>query len=126
LKSKNNLRGGFIMAISRKELEFVIENNKYLKGGTKEACVKVRQVLKNSQNVGSQFQATCETVSSEEFMEAIQIIMAATFQKPDEVPDMWRCDSDCKMTSYLLCPGECNLNGNASKMCPHFMDEQYV
>ena len=40
--------------MERKELDFVLKQNHYLEGGTKEACVKVRDFLSHATNPGNQ------------------------------------------------------------------------
>ena len=81
----------------RKELDFVLKQNQYLKGGTKKAIVKVKEFLQHATNPGN--------------------------QKEDTIPETWKCDDDCKRTSNLLCPGECNISKTSKKECPFFMDE---
>lgn len=107
--------------MDKKELEFVISNNKYLEGGTKEACVKIRQVLRSIDNC--EIKINTDYVSAEEFINAIGILMASAFRKPDEIPETWYCENDCRMVSYLLCPGECNLKNGSLKRCPFYVDE---
>lgn len=110
--------------MDKKELEFVISNNKYLVGGTKEACVKIRQVLRCIDETEIRVNAEC--VDTKEFISAIEILMSYAFRKPDEIPETWYCENDCNMVSYLLCPGECNLRDNSSKRCPFYVDESYI
>lgn len=114
------------MTLNRDEIEFVLSDNRYLKGGTKEACVRVRQVLKKSQNNCNQLHESFSSVENDEFLEAVKVLMAAAFKKEDEIPETWYCDNDCKMVSNLLCPGECNLSNDSKKRCPFFIDEHYV
>lgn len=114
------------MILDRDEVEFVLSDNNYIKGGTKEACVKVRQVLKNSQNNYNQLNASTCSIQIEEFIEAVKVLMAAAFKKEDEIPETWYCENDCKMISNLLCPGECNLSNDSEKRCPFYIDEQYI
>lgn len=110
--------------MDRKELEFVISDNKYLEGGTKEACVKIRQVLRNIDE--SEIKINADSVDTEEFINAIGILMSYAFRKPDEIPETWYCENDCRMVSYLLCPGECNLKDHSIKRCPFYVDESYI
>lgn len=73
-----------------------------------------------------QIHSALSCVTSNEFMEAVKILMAFAFQQDDTIPEFWKCDNDCHMSSYLLCPGECNISKTAKKMCPFFMDESLI
>lgn len=112
--------------MKRKELDFILEHNQYLEGGTKEACIKVRDFLRHATNPGNQIQSALSCVTADEFMDAVKTLMAFAFQQEDTIPKQWKCDSDCRMTSSLLCPGECNISKTADKICPFFMDESLI
>lgn len=112
--------------MKREELDFVLEHNQYLEGGTKEACVKVRDFLQHATNPGNQIHSALSCVTADEFMEAVKTLMAFAFQQEDTIPKRWKCDDDCRMTSFLLCPGECNISKTADKICPFFMDESLI
>lgn len=112
--------------MDRKELDFVLKQNQYLEGGTKEACVKVRDFLQHATNPGNQIHSALSCVTADEFMEAVKTLMAFAFQEEDAIPEKWKCDSDCHRISSLLCPGECNISKDANKMCPFFMDEGLI
>ena len=109
--------------MERGELEFVLESNHYLKGGTKESCVKARDYIVNSMNPGNQLHAPLSSVRADEFVEAVRVLVAFAFRQEDTIPETWKCDYHCGMTSYLLCPGECNINQKSDKMCPFFVEE---
>ena len=112
--------------MQREELEFVLDHNKYIKGGTKEACVKAREFIVHKINPGNQLHAPLSCVNADEFVEAVKVLMAFAFRQEDTVPETWRCDSDCRKTSYYLCPGECNIKKDSGKVCPFFEDESLV
>lgn len=112
--------------MKKTELDFVIQQNHYLKDGTKEACVKARDFLKHATNSENQIQSTLTCVSSDEFVKAVKTLMAFAFQQEDTVPKTWHCDNDCHRTSNLLCPGECNIDQKNGTLCPYFMDESYI
>lgn len=112
--------------MERKELDFVLKQNQCLEGGTKEACVKVRDFLQHATNPGNQIHSALSCVTADEFMEAVKTLMAFAFQEEDAIPEKWQCDSDCRRVSYLLCPGEFNISKTANKMCPFFMDEGLI
>lgn len=109
--------------MEREKLDFAISSNNYLKGGTKEACVKIREVLTNKMNPGNQLHAPLSCVTIDEFTEAVEILMASAFKKEDEIPERWNCDGDCIKTSYILCPGECSIDKTSKKTCPFLSDE---
>ncbi len=109
--------------MKRDMLEFCLENNDYMEGGTKEACVKVREFLKHSIPQDNRLSSYHSCVSAEEFKEAVETLLAFTFRQADTIPERWKCDNDCKMTSSLLCPGECNIDKDSDNVCPHFIDE---
>ncbi|MBR5227427.1 MAG: hypothetical protein IKV94_02175 [Clostridia bacterium] len=109
--------------MKRDELNFALEQNSYLKGGTKEACLKVRQFIQNSIYVGNRVYSTTSCVSADEFIRAVEVLMAHSYQQEDTVPDRWHCDEDCQKASCLICPGEFNLYAKTTKLCPFFIDE---
>lgn len=112
--------------MDRRELDFVLKQNQYLKGGTKEACVKVRDFLQHATDPGNQICSSLSCVTDDEFVESVETLMAFAFQQEDAIPEKYKCDSDCHMASDLLCPGECNISKTADKVCPFFMDESLI
>ncbi len=104
----------------------VYEGSYYLEGGTKKACVIVRDFFRDVKDVAKVLQNKHSCVTANEFVDAVKALVAYAFSQEDTIPETWRCDSDCRMTSYLLCPGECNLNKKSEKQCPFFMDESYI
>lgn len=109
--------------MNNSELDFVIKSNRYLEGGSKEACVIVNNLLKNVQ-ISEGIKSPVNMTAKE--LEAIKLLIAASFQREDMIPERWHCDGDCKMVSYLLCPGECSTKKDSPKLCPHFLDESLV
>lgn len=85
--------------MERKELEFILEKNHYLEGGTKEACVKARDFIVNSINPGNQLQSPLSCVKADEFIEAVKVLMAFACRQEDTIPETWKCDIDCHMNS---------------------------
>ena len=114
------------MHMKRKELDFVLQQNRYLEGGTKEACVKVRDFLSHATNPGNQIHSSLSCVTADEFMDAVKTLMAFAFREDDTIPETWKCDNDCHMVSNLLCPGKCNISKTSDKMCPFFIDESLI
>lgn len=181
--------------MERDELNFVIEHNKYLSGGTKEACIKIRDFTKKiTYQEGSAFikEKTVEfiesvkilmafsfgqkdtlcknaakralvqlniyeegkieggiykamaTVSSfiyllgdnlenlvespscisqKEFIDSLKVLVEFSSKQPDQIPKRWYCDNDCYMVSWLLCPGECNIDKKSKNLCNHYVAE---
>ena len=112
--------------MQREKLEFVCKDNGYLAGGTKEACVKARDFIKNVINHGNDLCSPLSCVSANEFVESVKILTAYAFDKEDVVPEFYKCDNDCRKVSHLLCPGECSVTSDAKKMCPFFEDEANI
>lgn len=112
--------------MNREELAFVLKQNHYLEGGTKEACVKVREFLHYATNLGDQIHSALSCVTADEFMEAVKILMAFSFNQEDTIPERWQCDEDCCKTSHILCPGECSIDKTSDRKCPFFMDEGFI
>ena len=52
--------------MTKKELEFTLQYNKYLKGGIRESCIKVQDYLKQIQFIESN-----SSINFEEFIECI-------------------------------------------------------
>ena len=58
--------------MEREMLNFVLQDNHYIEGGTKEACIKVRDFLHYAQLSGNKIISTNTCVSAEEFAEAVK------------------------------------------------------
>ena len=108
------------------ELQYVLRNGQFKKGGTKEACVKAREFIKNSMNPGNQLHAPLSCVNANEFVDAVKTLIAFAYRQEDTIPETWKCDNDCRRSSSFLCPGECNIRNDSNKMCPYFIDEGFI
>ena len=73
--------------MKREELEYILDSNHFLKGGTKEACVKAREFIENSMNPGNQLHAPLSCVKANEFVEAVKVLMAFAFKQEDTIPE---------------------------------------
>ena len=73
--------------MERKELEYILESSHFMKGGTKEACVKAREFIENSMNPGNQLHAPLSCVNADEFVEAVKILIAFAFKQEDIIPE---------------------------------------
>ena len=104
--------------MNREQIEFILKYNNYLKGGTKEACVKVKDYLKKIEVIESK-----SSIDFDEFHDCINTLLAACFQAKDTIPLKYFCENDCRYTNGLLCPGEFNLDKNSKNICPYYKQE---
>jgi len=109
--------------MDKREMDFVLNYNKYLEGGTKEACIKAKDFLKRitTSKDGIISQDSC--VTSEEFVEAVKTLIAFSFSQSDNIPQRWYCDNSCCKVSQHVCPGEFNLQKNSTTLCPYYIEE---
>lgn len=124
--------------MNREELDFVLKNKAFMPGGTREACVKVKDFMMNFYKyLYDSGEITLpkghaplvfpeSSVTLEEFIEAVNVLMASVALKKDEVPMRWNCDSDCKHCCSLFCFGGFNVTSETAKLCPFFVDESNV
>lgn len=112
--------------MERNKLDFLLKKNNFLEGGTKEACIKARDFIRYSSISEDGISSKLSCISDEEFIRAVKVLIAYSFSQDDIIPETWLCDSDCKRINETLCPGECNLNKDSSKLCPYFIDEGLV
>ena len=104
--------------MTKDEIEFILKHNSYLKGGTKEACIKVKEFIKQTKKI--EFKSS---IDYEDFLDSINTLLAFTFSSKDTVPDKWYCDNDCRFTSSMICKGEFNIDKNSKKLCPYYVPE---
>jgi hypothetical protein len=104
----------------------VYEEEKYLPDGTKKACVTIRDFFHDVKDISKQLRNKGSCITIDEFIEAVKTLVDFVFKQEDAIPETWACDSDCRMTSYILCPGECNINKESEKTCPFFQDEANI
>lgn len=106
--------------MSKDEIEYVLKNNGYIKNGTKEACIKVKDFVKNIQSIESKSSIDCK-----EFLDAINTLLAFSFRAKDTIPERWCCDNDCIYTNFMTCPGEFNVSKDSKdlKICPYYIPE---
>ena len=104
--------------MTKDEIQYILKDNNYLQGGTKEASIKVKDYLKNIKSIESN-----SSIDFNEFIESINILLAFTFRAKDTIPERWYCDNDCKYSSLMLCPGEFNTEEKAEKICPYYVPE---
>ena len=119
--------------MERKMFDFCVEEIKCVPGGSKEACVIAREYLQNCKLLSSGLNSPKSAVTTEEFVEAIRVLMASAWENRanDSVPERWYCESDCSNIDKLIfCPGEYQLASQEQnptlKLCPHYRDSWYV
>ncbi len=112
--------------MKRNELDSELKKNHYLEGGTKEACVKVRDFLQHATNPGNEIHSAESCVTTDEFIEAVKTLVRFAFFEDDAIPEKWQCDCDCRWISLPTCPGKYNVCKTADEMCPFFADEGLV
>ena len=120
--------------MKREKVDFTIKQNNCIPGGSKEACIKVREYLQNIKQTQPEITVSSScSVSNQEFVDAVKVLMAYAWQnrENDCLPDMWYCDNDCSnIDTCIFCPGEYQLapkdeNGKSlsKKLCPYFIDQ---
>ena len=112
--------------MNRKQLESVLEQYRYLKGGTKEASVIAREFLQHAKISGNQI-ISKSCVSATEFIKAVETLIAVASRQKDTRPRRWKCNrAKCYMASFCICPGEGNVtekSEESDEICPYFIGE---
>lgn len=93
------------------------------KDSVKRACYVVREYRRCE--MSGNF-SNC-AVTKEEYEEALNILLAYSFQTSDKVTtaEQWQCDGDCNRNHGFgdFCPGEFQLSKDPSKkLCKYFLD----
>ena len=104
--------------MTKKEIDFILKDNSYIENGTKQACVKIQDYLKNIKTSESS-----SSIEFNEFIECVGILLAFTFSSKDTIPERWYCDNDCRYNGCMICPGEFNLEEDSKKICPYYKQE---
>lgn len=112
--------------MEKNKLDCMLKENNFLKGGTKEACIKAREFIRYSSIFEDGISSKLSCISDEEFLKSVKILIAYAFKQDDVIPETWNCDNACRRVYEDFCPGECNINKNSSKTCPYFIDEGLV
>lgn len=118
-----------------KKENFEINKSGFLKGGTREACVIVREALTNSDvHIGSMASdsltlGSTSAVSIDEFLEAVRVLMAFSYSQEDTIPERYECvDADCANNYHAtFCHGEFSLDNREltlkRKPCPYYREQ---
>ena len=109
--------------MKKNNLKQLIKESGCIEGGTKEACLKVREVLRYAIDGGDKLIVPRSQVKMNEFIEAVKILTTFASSRPDEYVEMYFCDIDCARISGGCCPGDCMLSEKATKRCPHYIEE---
>ena len=104
--------------MTKEEINFILEYNNYIKGGTKEASLKVKDYVKKIQYVESN-----SSIEFKEFLECIGTLLAFTFSSKDTIPERWYCENDCRYNGCMICAGEFNTDNKSEKICPYYVPE---
>ena len=112
-----------VKTLDRDQMKFTLEFMHCLKGGTKEACLKVRNFIQTAAPIGQTIQSPQSCVRPDEFIEAVMVLLADCSQHEDRLPKTWHCDNTCVHTSAFLCEGECSVNPRAPELCPFYVEE---
>ena len=104
------------------ELNLLLKQNNYLKGGTKEACIVARDFLRFASVSESKIRPLLSSVSPKEFAKAVSILIAYASQSVDTIPEKWYCDDSCQLSSFHTCPGNFAIDKDADRLCPYYRD----
>ncbi len=97
----------------------------YLKGGPKEACFVAKEFLDHASSSGKNISSESPNVNAEEFIKSVKTLIAFAYAGNDDLPEKWRCDSDCMLHSSK-CLGMYNVDKDSDKQCPFFVDESLI
>ena len=106
--------------MTKDEIEFIVKRNNYLKDGTKEACIKVKEFIKQTKKIESK-----SSIDYEDFLNSINTLLAFCFQAKDTIPERWYCENDCRFTSSMICKGEFNIDKKSENLCPYYKQERF-
>ncbi|MBR6613240.1 MAG: hypothetical protein IKK84_00550 [Clostridia bacterium] len=115
--------------MERHELEALIREEKCIKGGTKEACIKIREVLNHQMNPGNQLHAPGSSVSIEEFLDAVEVLVGFALEHPDKKVYKYCCESDCAYAHNPNCKGRLIVGikkrwgAGTVNVCPYHVEE---
>ena len=104
-----------------RNIDRFIEDSKCIQGGTREACLKAREILSKGVVRKDSFYASHSEVSVDEFIQAVRVLVALASNLPDEKVELYYCQGDCAMYYDKHCVGELTLSSSATKLCPHYV-----
>ena len=110
--------------MNRSYVDFTIKTCDCKEGGSKEACILAHEFLKNTTIINGKIQTNDSSgVNVEEFIKAVRTLIAYSFPRDDQIPELWHCDSDCHYVNTIFCRGECQAVKGEEIRCPYFSDD---
>lgn len=107
--------------MDKQQLANTIKSSASWINGTKASCIKIRDFIENAQITEKGIQTTDATcVTTEEFVEALKILMAYSYLRYDEIPIRWHCKHNCKKKSDGICKGIFNVKDGYAIECPFY------
>ena len=95
-----------------------------IKGGSKEAAIKVRAVLKNISMANENILLLGKSgVDAEEFLQAVRKLVVYAETSNDAKVELWYCEPDCVRTLNPNCPYRQRTFSKATEICPHYIEE---
>ncbi len=105
--------------MTKNDLEFYTKDLK--ENSVRRACYIVREYLRCKD-----YNFSNPSVSEEEFYDALNILLAHSYQTSDEktVVEQWCCDGDCDRNNgfYGFCPGEFQIDAKKRTLCKYYLD----
>lgn len=102
----------------------IIKMSECIHGGSKEAAIKVRAVLKNISIANENILLLGRSdVNAKEFLEAVCKLVAYAETGTDMQVDTWYCETDCVRAPKPNCLYKQHTFSNGTKICPHYIEE---
>ncbi len=102
----------------------LIKENGCIHGGSKEAAIKVRAVLKNISRANENVLLLGRSgVDAEEFLEAVRKLIAYAEIGTDTKVELWYCETDCVRAPNPNCLYRQHTFSTGTKICPHYIEE---
>lgn len=101
-----------------------IKENGYIQGGSKEAAIKVREVLKNIAMANENILLLGRSgVDAEDFLQSVRKLVTYAAMHEDTKVDTWYCETDCIRAPNPKCPYRPFTFKQGIKICPHYIEE---
>lgn len=93
-----------------------------IKGGSKEAAIKVREVLKNiiMQNDSV---LLLDKNNAEDFLQAVRKLVVFAESRPDTYVPLFYCEEDCAILSCHKCLIKPSRFKEGTEICPMYIEE---
>ena len=102
----------------------LIKASNCIEGGSKEAAIKVRTVMKNISTANENILLLGRSgVNAEDFLQAIRKLVAYAESHADTKVELWYCETDCVRSQNPNCPYRQFMVSNGDKICPHYIEE---